>query len=251
MPHVFVHGNPETEAVWWALADALRTRGVDDIRLLSPPGFGAPVPDGWAGDYRAYNGWLVRELEAMGEPVHLVGHDWGAGHVYRVVAERPDLLASWAADCAGLMHPDYQWHDAAQQWQTPEVGEAAVAGLTAGSMDEKVAMLGGLGITGDAAAHMAAGMDATMAHCILTLYRSAVQPVLRELGERVEAAPRRPGLVIIATEDHYTGTVAMAEHSARRAGASTVVLEGAGHWWMVERPAVAADALVAFWSGLR
>jgi pimeloyl-ACP methyl ester carboxylesterase len=41
---VLVHGNPETAAVWEPLRAAL---GRDDVVCLSPPGFGAPVPDGW------------------------------------------------------------------------------------------------------------------------------------------------------------------------------------------------------------
>ena len=44
MPVVFVHGNPETTAIW----DDLRARmGRDDTIALSPPGFGAPVPAGF------------------------------------------------------------------------------------------------------------------------------------------------------------------------------------------------------------
>ena len=247
MVHVFVHGNPESEAVWWALADELRARGINDIVLLSPPGFGAPVPAGWDGTYRSYRAWLIAQLEAMPQPVHLVGHDWGAGHVLGVVAERPDLLATWATDCAGLIHPQYVWHDAAQQWQTPQVGEAAIAGMIGGSQADKIAMLGSLGISGSAAAHMAAAMNETMAECVLSLYRSAVQPALRELGAQAEAAERRPGLCIIATEDHYTGTPEMARDSARRLGAQPFVLDGCGHWWMNQQPAAAADALVKFW----
>ena len=247
MVHVFVHGNPESEAVWWPLASALRERGINDIALLSPPGFGAPVPDGWDATYRSYRAWLIAQLEALQKPIHLVGHDWGAGHVLGVVAERPDLLASWATDCAGLIHPEYVWHDAAQQWQTPEVGEAAIAGMIGGSTADKIAMLGGLGISGNAASHMANAMNEAMAACVLALYRSAVQPALRQLGAQAEAAERRPGLFIIATEDHYTGTPDMARDSARRLGADTFVLEGAGHWWMVQQPVAAADALAKFW----
>ena len=40
----FVHGNPETAAIWTELAAELTRRGVDDVVLLSPPGFGAPTP---------------------------------------------------------------------------------------------------------------------------------------------------------------------------------------------------------------
>ena len=63
---VFVHGNPEVDAIWSLLVDELRDRGIDDIVLLSPPGFGAPVPAGWAGDVAAYRAWLVGELERIG-----------------------------------------------------------------------------------------------------------------------------------------------------------------------------------------
>jgi pimeloyl-ACP methyl ester carboxylesterase len=42
MTVVLVHGNPETDAIWGPLVDAL---GRDDVVLLSPPGFGAPLPE--------------------------------------------------------------------------------------------------------------------------------------------------------------------------------------------------------------
>jgi pimeloyl-ACP methyl ester carboxylesterase len=170
--------------------------------------------------------------------------------VFGIVARRPDLIASWAADCAGILHPDYAWHDAAQVWQTPSAGEAAVAEMTRGTLDEKIGFLTAMGIGSASAAHIAAALDATMADCILKLYRSAVQPVLRDLGDAAAAAERRPGLVIIATDDHYTGTPTMARHTAARLGARSVVLDGAHHWWMQQRPAEAADALAAFWNSL-
>ncbi|MGI9589822.1 MAG: alpha/beta hydrolase, partial [Myxococcota bacterium] len=46
MTRAFVHGNPETSALWRGLFDALRARGIDDLVALSPPGFGAPLPQG-------------------------------------------------------------------------------------------------------------------------------------------------------------------------------------------------------------
>ena len=116
MTVVLVHGNPETDAVWGPLADALRR---DDVVRLSPPGFGAPVPRGWGATVEEYRLWLVGELEAVGEPVDLVGHDWGGGHVANVAMTRPDLLRSWCSDILGVFEPDYVWHDMAQVWQTP------------------------------------------------------------------------------------------------------------------------------------
>lgn len=253
MTRVFVHGNPETEAVWWPLAGELRARGIDDVVLLSPPGFGAPVPAAWNATRIDYRDWLIGELERIRQlhgDVHLVGHDWGAGHVFGVLAHRPDLLSSWAADCGGILHPDYVWHDGALAWQTPVVGEESIAGLVGLSNEERAGVLEAMGITGEVALHMAAGIDEDMGRCILALYRSAVQPVLSDLGTAAAVAPHCPGLVVIATADTFTGTPEMARDSAARLGAATVELEGAGHWWMVEQPVAAADALCGFWGGL-
>jgi len=92
---VLVHGNPETAAIWGPLTAALATRGHTDVVALSPPGFGAPVPDGFDPTMDNYADWLVGELETIqgtGTEIDLVGHDWGAGHVYGALARRPDLV---------------------------------------------------------------------------------------------------------------------------------------------------------------
>lgn len=248
MPKAFVHGNPETEAVWWPLVDALKERGVSDVVLLSPPGFGAPVPQGWTATQESYRDWLVTELEAMGGDVDIVGHDWGAAHLYGVLAQRPDLLRTWAADCAGLIHSSYVWHDAAQMWQTPDVGEEVVAAMFDPPLEERTAGWVGLGIREDIATHMAAGQDEVMGECLLTLYRSAIQPAMSELGQRLQGAEQRPGLVFIATEDHYTGPVEDAAEIASSLGAATLTLEGLDHWWMTDGAEQAADALVQHWA---
>lgn len=117
-PVVFVHGNPETSAIWGPLLAELRH---PDAITLSPPGFRAPVPDGFGATADDYAAWLAAQLEQQPGPVDLVGHDWGGGHVMRVAMERPDLIRSWTMDIAGCFAPDYVWHDLAQVWQTPDV----------------------------------------------------------------------------------------------------------------------------------
>ena len=247
MPKLFVHGNPEAPALWRVLFETLRGRGVDDLEALAPPGFGAPIPDGFEATQLGYRDWLIRELEQRGGDVDLIGHDWGAGHVYGVLAERPDLLRSWAADCAGLIHPDYVWHDGAQAWQTPDVGEQAVAAMFGMPEDQRVATFRSLGMREDVANDVAAQQDDAMARCVLSLYRSAAQPRMAELGARLLTTPQRPGLVIIASDDPYTGTVEMCASVASGLGASTVTLKGQGHWWMFDACDLAADALIGHW----
>lgn len=245
MPAVFVHGNPETAAIWDLLIPELDR---DDVIPLSPPGFGAPVPDGWGATRVEYLDWLVAELEKIGEPVDLVGHDWGGGHVMGVALTRPDLLRSWATDVAGIFHPDYEWHDMAQGWQTEGVGEELVAGMVGAPLADRTAMYTGLGMSEEIAAKVAAGVNEEMGRCILALYRSAAQPKLRELSVDLPNAKQRPGLVIIAEEDTYVGTEAMARDSAEKAGASVTFLSGVGHWWMIQDPKAGAAALNEFWS---
>jgi pimeloyl-ACP methyl ester carboxylesterase len=230
---VFVHGNPETSAIWGPLLAALQ---LPDAVTLSPPGFGSPVVDGFGATADEYVAWLASELEKQGEPVDLVGHDWGGGHVMRIAIERPDLLRSWAMDIAGCFAPDYEWHDLAQVWQTPGAGEDAVAGIAALPQADRASIFESLGMTPDIAAAVAAASDETMGRCILSLYRSAAQPAMARLGDELGAAAARPGLVIIPTEDEYTGGEARARWAAGQAKAEVAVLQGLGHWWMIARP---------------
>ncbi len=248
----FVHGNPEVAAIWTMLVDELRARGVDDIVLLSPPGFGAPTPDGWVGDVAAYRAWLIGELERIAEAgpaIDLVGHDWGAGHVFGTVAERPDLVRSFAADCGGLIHPEYVWHDMAQLWQTPGTGEEMVAGMVGAPISDRQALFESLGAPSRVARQMAEGANEDMGRCILTLYRDAVPPAPSDIGRRLAATDRPPALFIVPSDDPYV-SADLAIEMATQLGAAMLPLEGCGHFWMFQEPGRAADGLVAFWSSL-
>lgn len=243
MPVVFVHGVPEAPAIWDPLVARL---GRDDVITLAPPGFGAPVPDGFAATADAYLEWLTGQVAALDGPVDLVGHDWGAGHVLRLAATRPDLIRSWCIDIAGMLDPDYTWHDLAQAWQTPDMGEEVVAAMFAGPEADRAAQYQALGMTPDAALACARAGGPEMGRCILALYRSAPQQVLEQWGRDLAAAERRPGLVVIATDDQFTGGPDLARRGAAAAGARPVVLEGLGHWWMLQDPAAGAAALAGF-----
>jgi pimeloyl-ACP methyl ester carboxylesterase len=247
MTVVLVHGNPETDAIWDPLVDAL---GRTDVVRLSPPGFGSPLPDDFPATYVAYRDWLEGELEGISEPIDLVGHDWGGGHVVNVVTHRPELVRSWASDVVGIFDPDYVWHDLAQVWQTAGDGEQLVDTMLGGTVEDRAARWAGLGIPSDIATSMAAAQGPEMGRAILLLYRSAAQPAIAEAGRALETAAAKPGLSILATEDTYVGSDAIRRRAAERAGARTEVLDGLGHWWMMEDPARGAAALTRFWETL-
>ncbi|WP_033287673.1 alpha/beta fold hydrolase [Amycolatopsis jejuensis] len=248
MPAVFVHGNPETAAIWDPLLlELVHLVPGNKLICLSPPGFGARLPAGFGATVHEYRDWLIAALEAIGEPVDLVGHDWGGLHVLNVALSRPDLLRSWASDTVGIFHPDYVWHELALRWQTPGAGEADVAVRFHAPAGLRVARLAAAGMSKRVAEQVVPAHDEAMGRAILALYRSAAQPVMAELGRSLERAAQRPGLAFLATEDRMVGTDRQRRSAARQAGARVEVLDGLGHWWMTQDPAGAARALAAFW----
>jgi pimeloyl-ACP methyl ester carboxylesterase len=236
MPAVLVHGVPDTHRLW----DKLRARlARTDVVTPSLPGFDVPIPAGFAATKEAYVEWLIAELERIGEPVDLVGHDWGALLVQRVVSLRPDLIRTWACG-DGPIDREYVWHDLAQQWQTPEVGEALMAMMSADALAEGLASA----MPADDARIAASHVDDVMKDCILRLYRSAVR-----VGEEWEdgvARITRPALILWGSDDPYV-TPRFAERLAARVRGELVLFDGCGHWWPLERPAEAAAALERFW----
>lgn len=247
MPAVFVHGNPETDAIWVSLFEALQRT---DVIALSPPGFGAPVPAGWTATRREYIDWLTEELAHLEGDIDLVGHDWGGGHVLGYLAEHPQAVRSWCVDLLGICHPDYVWHDTAQIWQTAGAGEQHVAGMLAAPKADLVTLYQTLGMTPTAAASAVDSINDDMAACILGLYRDAAQPALAEWGRSIDVIGARPGLAINAEHDHYVGTDAMIHAMAERTGARVAHLAGVGHWWMCQDPANGATTLETFWAGI-
>ena len=48
--------------------------------------------NGWGASVNEYRDWLLGELDKINTPIDLVGHDWGAGHVFGVLAARPNFV---------------------------------------------------------------------------------------------------------------------------------------------------------------
>jgi pimeloyl-ACP methyl ester carboxylesterase len=241
---VFVHGVPETVALW----DRLRAEIDRESIALALPGFGCPVPDGFVPSKDTYAEWLSSELSKIDGPIDLVGHDWGAGLTYRIVTEGRVPLRSWAADVANILHPEYVWHDFARIWQTPVEGEAFFESQLATPLAERAGTYELFGLSPADSRAMASWTDATMAACILGLYRSALPNPFADWGSRFGPSAA-PGLVIEASADPF-GDVDKAHEVAAMLGAEVAVLEGLGHWWQLQDPAAAAQMLTRFWDSV-
>jgi pimeloyl-ACP methyl ester carboxylesterase len=241
---VFVHGVPETAVIWRKVRAAIDRPSV----ALELPGFGNPRPDGFPATKEAYVDWLVGELDAIDEPIDLVGHDWGAGIGYRIVTAHGDKVRSWALDVGNLAHRDYVWHDFAKIWQTPGEGEAFFEAQGGQSAEERA---GGyellFGMSHEDAVEMATGSDATMGSCILDLYRSAVPNAYADWGPW--SPTPAPGLIVHCADDPFSDE-AGAREVADELGAQFAVIEGAGHFWPYSSPEAGAAVLESFWSSL-
>src|SRR5262249_41116414 len=184
--------------------------------------------------------WLIGEIERVGEPVDLVGHDWGSLLVQRVVSTRPDLIRTWAAG-AGTADRDYVWHELAQMWQTPEVGEQVMEAMSGDTLVDGLAEQVGR----EQATQMVKNIDDTMKDCILKLYRSAASG-FGEWHDAIDAIDR-PGVVFWGADDPYV-TSDFGERLAQRTHAKLVMFPDSGHWWPVTKSTEVARELELLWS---
>jgi hypothetical protein len=89
-----------------------------------------------------------------------------------------------------------------------------------------------------------------MARAILSLYRSAAQPIVGNLFPTLANASARPGLAIIATADPFVGGELLGRKAAEQASADVGILAGEGHWWMCSNPQAGANLINNFLANL-
>jgi pimeloyl-ACP methyl ester carboxylesterase len=240
---LFVHGVPDTAILWDPLINALGLEpGV--YRALSLPGFGNPVPKGFSGTKDAYAGWLVKQMEAAGEPVHLVGHDWGALLVLRAASMRPELVSSWCVTNA-LIDKEYSGHRTARMWATPILGELVMLGMRNKARLEPSLVEGGM--PASLAKTEVPHIDKTMRQSILKLYRSALGLSFR--GAWVDDLAKLPkrGQLFWGETDPFVD-LSVAERFSKQWRTPLHVAHGAGHWACHERAEEFAGLLAAHWS---
>ena len=241
---VFLHGNPGSGADWEPL---LATAGAHGHRAIAwdAPGFGGAEGafHQTVDDHAAFIG---AALDALGvERAHLVLHDFGGPWGLRWAVGEPERFASAVLLNTGAL-PGYRWHALARVWRARGLGEAF--NVTTTRVGFRMLMRRGQRTPLPAAFvdRMYDDFDRGTRRAVLELYRSVAD--VAESGRRLSAllAPLdRPALVLWGDGDPYIGV----EHAARQRlafpRADVRILEGAGHWPFVDRPAEVAAALLA------
>ncbi|MFF8424377.1 alpha/beta fold hydrolase [Streptomyces sp. NPDC016566] len=132
------------------------------------PGFGSPRPEGFTCTKEEYVSWLIERLEGIGEPVDLVGHDWGCLLTARVASVRLDLIRTRA----GPVSAEYDWHPLAKLWQDHVAGDRWAKEYDAAAFAKD--LTDNLQIPAELAEQTAGHVDETMRDSILKLCRSAL-----------------------------------------------------------------------------
>ncbi|RIJ26343.1 alpha/beta hydrolase [Henriciella barbarensis] len=240
MKTILVHGVPDTPQMWQPLIEALAEDGHTNLSAPALPGFTSTPPSGFDCSKEAYVSWLISEIEGAGDPVNLVGHDWGALLVVRAASLRPDMVSSWAVANA-LPERDYEWHQTARIWQTPVLGELFMA-LT--GKDRLARSLEAAGMPQALARHEADHWSPHMRKSILRLYRSA-KNIAEEWTPDLDKLPER-GLVFWGDDDPFV-PVETAQRFCATTGIPLHRNANTGHWSVVEKAAAFAKLLKAHW----
>jgi pimeloyl-ACP methyl ester carboxylesterase len=231
-PVVLVHGAAMDGSVWELQARALSGAGFDPI-AVELPGHGESGGEP-AATIKGYAGWLLAYLAMLEVPAHLVGHSMGALIALESARARPDLVRS--VTMIGV----------ADRMPVNPGLLSAVAEGDATAFDGMAKWMFARRPVGDPAW--------SVSDALAVLRRSGPDVAFVDLAacndypSAAAAAAGYPGpmLVLAGEQDVMTPPDGVVPIATAAPGLTTVVVEGAGHMLMVERPDVVDDALIGF-----
>jgi pimeloyl-ACP methyl ester carboxylesterase len=238
---LLLHGFPDSVQLWSAVAPRLEAAGFHVI-AIDQRGCGASDAPAGTQHYRIARlvGDVTGLLKALGihEPVHVMGHDWGAVVTWCLAITRPETLRSAVAISVG--HPtEYALAGLEQKrkglytigWQFPVLAERWLAANDWARMrhwlrqhPDPEPCLRSLARPG----RLTAGLN---------WYRANLQSMLLKPWQKCAV----PMLGVWGTEDHCLAEDQMANSARRVSGTWRYErIEGAGHWLPLEEPAQVA-----------
>lgn len=238
-PIVFLHGNPDTHALWGSIVQHLAAKH----RCVAPdlPGFGkSRAPSDYDCSLENQAAFVRGLVDALGlDRVHLVVHDVGGTYGLSFASLHPERLRSLTI--FNVNHfPDYRYHFWARVWRTPVLGELSLAIMNRPLFVREMRR-GSPRMPRAYADHAydAFGRDAK--HMVLRWYRYMDPERWSGWDAKLLAATAStPKLVLWGDLDPF-----LPKHIAERYEAEVRHFADCGHWVMAEEPEAAATALAA------
>lgn len=237
-PVLFLHGNPDSAALWHRVVARLGDR----VRWIAIdlPDFGRSRA---AADFDPTFAGLGRFVDAVVEalgvdgPLGVVAHDYGGAFAMAWAALHPEKARRLVA----INHPffvgDYRWHRWARIWRTPLLGELSTVPMGWWPIFSRSLRSGARALPEEHVREAFAAFTPATRRMILRLYRAADPAAFRRWEPRMRAATARiPTLVLWGEHDPYIpGWVAER-------------FPDAGHWLPVEQPERVAASLLRFFA---
>lgn len=233
-PVLFLHGIPDSGAVWNKVAGALQS----SYRCIVPdlPGFGqSAIPPGFQFGLEDMAWFIDAFLAAAGVagPVHLVVHDIGGPFGLAWAVRNPHKVRSITI-LNTVFQPEYRWHRYARICRMPVLGELLQLLTTQSGLARS--LLANSGTVKPSREHIGATYRAFTGLAratVLSVYR-ALDPAVFEgwdasLRELTASVPTQ---VLWGDADTYIGK----EYAARFGAARVRHFPHNGHWLMVEIP---------------
>lgn len=103
-PVVLLHGFPERSSSWREVAPLLHAAGLRTF-AMDQRGYSPGARPSGRRSYRMHHlvGDVAALITAIGQPVHLVGHDWGAAVGWAVAGRQPERVLTYTA--LSVPHP--------------------------------------------------------------------------------------------------------------------------------------------------
>jgi pimeloyl-ACP methyl ester carboxylesterase len=251
---VLVHGVPETADIWDDVREHLEPRPSIALRM---PGFGCPRPDGFTATKDAYVDWLLGEIDAVGEPVDLVGHDWGGAVAWLTAMLHPERVERIAvlnaphplSFAAALRSPRQllrSWYVFFFQlpWLPEYAGRARDHSWGRRALRDEPVRAGAF-TADDVERHVEAWSRPGAATAAINYYRAAVRrSPLSGLARfrRVSC----PVLVIWGEQDRHLGRGLASPPAGWVADVRVELLPDASHWVHCDRPERVNELLLEF-----
>lgn len=232
---VFVHGNPGSSQDF---AELMPYVG-DFARALAPdmPGYGkSERPAAFKYTVEGFARHLDAVLQHFGVMrAHLVLHDFGGPWGLAWAAAHPERVASLVLINIGVL-PGYRFHKFARLWRTPLLGELSIFATTRAVFK--------LALNGDNPKPLPDAIldrmydqwDRPTRRAVLSLYRATPASAVSSVTQGEALSPHAlPALVVWGIGDRYL-PVRYADVQKRFFDADVHVIDGAGHWPMIDEP---------------